>query len=250
MTLSFAALAVLALAFLSTAFLAGVFGMAGGMILMGVLLIYLPVPEAMMLHGVAQMTSNFWRGFLWRGYVEWAIVARYVLGLLAAAIVFSWIVFVPDRAIVLIVLGLIPLLAMSVPEKLAPKVDQRGGSEIAGFFSTSIQLISGVSGPLLDLFFVRTKLDRRRVVASKAVCQTITHLAKLLYFGSLVRVDALNLDFWLFGLAILLAIVGTSASRIFLEKLTDLQFRQWTRLIVLALGAICLVQGIVLSIDP
>ena len=37
-----------------TSFLSGVFGMAGGMILVGILLVMIPVPEAMMLHGVTQ----------------------------------------------------------------------------------------------------------------------------------------------------------------------------------------------------
>ena len=247
MTVSFSSIAVLAFAFLSTSFLAGIFGMAGGMILMAVLLIYMPVPEAMMLHGATQMTANFWRALLWRRYVEWSIVVRYGLGLFAAAAAFTFIVFVPDRATVLIVLGLIPMVAMVLPERLAPKVDQPGGSEIAGFSSTAIQLMSGVSGPLLDLFFVRVKLDRRRVVASKAVCQVMTHFTKLVYFGSLAGAISAKPDIWLFGLAMALAIVGTSLGRIVIEKLTDAQFRQWTRWIVFTISALCLAQGIGLS---
>src|SRR3546814_5444179 len=43
--------------------------------------------------------------------------------------------------------------------------------------------IAGVSGPLLDVFFVRSSMDRRAVVATKAACQTLSHLAKLIYFA-------------------------------------------------------------------
>ena len=39
----------------ATAFLSGIFGMAGGLILMGVLLTLLPLPEAMALHAVTQV---------------------------------------------------------------------------------------------------------------------------------------------------------------------------------------------------
>ena len=50
---------------IGTAFLSGIFGMAGGMILVGVLLALLPVPAAMALHAITQMASNGWRAFLW-----------------------------------------------------------------------------------------------------------------------------------------------------------------------------------------
>jgi uncharacterized membrane protein YfcA len=45
-------ISALSLAMVGTSFLSGIFGMAGGMILIGILLALLPVPEAMMLHGI------------------------------------------------------------------------------------------------------------------------------------------------------------------------------------------------------
>ena len=77
MTFPLAIAALLGLTVFATSFLAGIFGMAGGMILMAVLLAFMPVPQAMMLHGVTQVTSNLWRAVLWRAYVEWRIVLRY-----------------------------------------------------------------------------------------------------------------------------------------------------------------------------
>lgn len=247
MTFPLAIAALLGLTVFATSFLAGIFGMAGGMILMAVLLVFMPVPQAMMLHGVTQMTSNLWRAVLWRAYVEWRIVLRYCAGLALALCCFAFIVYVPDRATVLIVLGLIPMLAMVVPERWAPKVDERGGAELAGFASTAIQLVSGVSGPLLDLFFVRTKLGRRQIVASKAVCQTVTHLTKLFYFAGLAQAGGSGGGLWLYAAAIVLAVAGTSASRFVLERLSDAQFRQWTRWIVFVLGAACLWQGLAMA---
>src|SRR5258706_5827949 len=71
-------IAALGLLMVATAFLSGLFGMAGGLILIGVLLAILPLPSAMVLHAVTQMASNGWRAFLWRG----AHPRRPVLGLL------------------------------------------------------------------------------------------------------------------------------------------------------------------------
>src|SRR5256885_14728726 len=60
-------IAALGILMVATAFLSGLFGMAGGLILIGVLLTILPLPSAMVLHAITQMASNGWRAFLWRG---------------------------------------------------------------------------------------------------------------------------------------------------------------------------------------
>src|SRR3546814_12524832 len=58
-----------------TSFLSGIFGMAGAMVLVGVLLAVLPVPEAMALPAVTQVASHGWRAVLrWR-HVRWRAVA-------------------------------------------------------------------------------------------------------------------------------------------------------------------------------
>ena len=51
-------IAALGLLMVATAFLSGLFGMAGGLILIGVLLTILPLPSAMVLHAITQMASN------------------------------------------------------------------------------------------------------------------------------------------------------------------------------------------------
>jgi uncharacterized protein len=65
---------------LVTAFISGIFGMAGGLILMGVLAAILPVATAMVVHGAVQMVSNGYRAFLWRKYIDWRVFGRYALG--------------------------------------------------------------------------------------------------------------------------------------------------------------------------
>lgn len=54
-------LLIILLATLSTAFLSSIFGMLGGLILMGVLITIMPVSQAMVLHGLIQLTSNGYR---------------------------------------------------------------------------------------------------------------------------------------------------------------------------------------------
>ena len=76
--------AAICLTMVATSFLSGIFGMAGGMILVGVLIVVLPLPEAMMLHGVTQMASNGWRGLLWIKHVRWGAIGAYLAGSAAA----------------------------------------------------------------------------------------------------------------------------------------------------------------------
>jgi uncharacterized protein len=235
-------LVLIALSVLGTSFLSGVFGMAGGMVLMGILIAFLPVPAAMVLHGTAQMTSNGWRAIMWRRNVNFRIFARYIGGLLVAAAMFSFMAFVPDKAFVLIALGIIPFLAVLVPAKFVPQVNRRFGAELCGFLNTVMQFIAGVSGPLLDVFFVRNQMDRRTIVATKAACQTFSHMAKLVYFTSILG-DEVQADEWAMGIAVVMAIMGTSLSKLVLERLTDHQFRRWTQWIVMVIGAVYLVQG-------
>lgn len=236
---------VLSLLILATSFLSGIFGMAGGMILMGALLPILPVPTAMVMHAIAQMASNGWRSALWLRYVDWVIFARYTLGLAAALALFAWVQIVPDRALILIILGAMPFAAVLVPHRLAPRADKPAGAEVSGFVGTALQLISGVSGPVLDIFFVRTLMDRRAVVATKAACQVVTHLTKLVYFGSLAGDAFGNLGWPLIAFSVVTAIMGTSASRIVLERMTDVQFRRWTQRLVMGIGSVYIVQGVV-----
>ena len=58
----------------ATAFLSSIFGMLGGLILMGVLISFLPVGPAMVLHGLIQATSNGYRAWINRKDINWKII--------------------------------------------------------------------------------------------------------------------------------------------------------------------------------
>jgi uncharacterized membrane protein YfcA len=230
---------------LSTSFIAGVFGMAGGMILMGGLLLILPVANAMVLHGITQLASNGWRAVLWRAHVEWRIVLRYAAGLLASAGLFSLVSFVPDQRLVFVFLGLVPFIPFLVPDRHVPRATARGGAESCGFICTSMQFVSGVSGPTLDLYFVNTDIGRRAIVATKACCQVVTHLAKIVYFGAFLSAsDAEGLSITVIAVAIAAAITGTTLARPVLERLSDHGFRNYTRYIIMLIGIVYLVKGV------
>ena len=106
--------ATLAAGIIVTSFLSGIFGMAGGMVLMGLLLAIMPLSAAMVLHGVTQMTSNGWRAWLWRAHISWRIVGTFAIGSLLAALGFALVAVLPSKGVALLMLGLTPFLALAL----------------------------------------------------------------------------------------------------------------------------------------
>jgi uncharacterized membrane protein YfcA len=231
-------LALLGATIVFTSFLSGVFGMAGGMILLGVLLNYFDVATAMILFSIIQLFANGWRALQWRSYVLWPIFGWYVLG---AAISFAgmWtIAVVPDKAMVFLMLGLMPFAIEALPAAARPNIEWRGVPFLTGVATTVIQILSGIGGMFLDLFFQKSMLDRKTTNATKAVTQSFSHVVRALYFGSLSGIG--DVPLWATGPAILLAIGGTSLAPFVLERMSDHGFRQWTRVIIFAISVIYL----------
>jgi uncharacterized membrane protein YfcA len=155
-------ISVLCLAMVGTSFLSGIFGMAGGMILVGILLALMPVPEAMMLHGVTQMASNGWRGLLWWKHVRWSAVGAYVSGCTLALVAWSFTRFVPSLPVALLLLGVTPFMVRLLPKSYSPNPDSLKQGTLYGTICMTLILLTGVSGPLVDSFFLGGKLDRVR----------------------------------------------------------------------------------------
>jgi uncharacterized membrane protein YfcA len=236
---------IIGAAVILTSMISGVFGMAGGLILMLVLGVLLPVQAAMVLHGVTQFVSNGWRAFLWSGWIRWDICGFYLLGALPATLVPAVLAFVPDKPAMLITLGLIPYAALLIPQKLALDATRPVHAIGCGFLVAGLQLVAGVTGPLLDVFFVRSDLDRRAVVATKAVTQAASHTLKVIYFGALIAVMP-DVGADVYGAAILAAWIGTTLAGPMLERFSNAGFRAWTQRIVLVTGAVSILQGLAL----
>ncbi|MEZ5855497.1 MAG: TSUP family transporter [Hyphomicrobiaceae bacterium] len=238
------ALAVVGVTVLGSSFLSGIFGMAGGLVLLGVLLIFMDVVPAMILFGIIQMGANGWRALLWRAHVDWWLVARYLVGATISFLVMRLVAFVPDKAIVYLGLGILPFAAEFLPPHLWPNITRPWGPQICGAFIMVLQLMAGAAGHILDMFFQRSTLDRKGIVANKAVCQTTAHLYRIVYFGSFAHAFEGHVPIWLMAIALGLAFTGTSLAALVLERMTEANFRKWSRRIVHVVAATFLVRGL------
>ena len=236
---------IIILATLGTAFLSSIFGMLGGLILMGILVSIMPVSQAMVLHGLIQLTSNGYRAWLNRKDINWSIVATLIVGNIIALAGLVFVAFVPDRITVLLALGLLPYIAWALPKNAALDVTMKPIGLLAGMVVVATNLLAGVGGPLLDVFFQRVDMTRHQVVATKAVAQSLGHISKVIFFGFLI-VSASN-DWpmlWLVLIAMTASVTGTTLGKKILDMINDEIFFLWTQRILLSVGAVFIVYAL------
>ena len=239
--------AILAVSAFVTSFISGVLGMAGGMVLMGVLLALMPVPAAMMLHGITQFAANGWRAFLWRAHVDWRIFRGYAYGALGMLAAFAAVQVVVSKPAALIAMGLTPFVSLALPERLVLNVERRGHPLACGIVCSVLSLTAGISGPILDTFFVRSAMGRHAVVATKAMTQGLSHLMKIAYFGGIAAAsDASVANPWIAAMMVVLALAGTSVSTRVLKRMNDADFRRYTRWTVMSLGLFYVASGVLM----
>lgn len=214
---------------------------------MGILVSIMPVSQAMVLHGLIQLTSNGYRAWLNRKDINWSIVATIIVGNIIALAGLVFVAFVPDRITVLLALGLLPYIAWALPKNAALDVSKKPIGLLAGMVVVATNLLAGVGGPLLDVFFQRVDMTRHQVVATKALAQSLGHISKVIFFGFLT-VSASN-DWpvlWLVLIAMTASVTGTTLGKKILDKINDEIFFLWTQRILLSVGAVFIVYALYL----
>lgn len=220
--------------------------MLGGLLLMAVLVELLTIPEAFVLHGLLQLTANGYRAWLNRAHILWGPTAYFLIGVAASLIALAFFSFTPDRALVLIALGLVPFVSSAVKDHWRPKITQARSAWIAGVVVAGTNLVAGVAGPLLDIFFQQTGLNRKQVVATKAVLVSSGHVAKVGYFlwlSKLTVADTLP-SISLLIVGVLATVLGTKVGKRVLDMVSDAFFFRWTERILWSIGAVLLVRGL------
>ncbi|MBR9835213.1 MAG: TSUP family transporter [Alphaproteobacteria bacterium] len=237
---------IILLTTLATSFISGIFGMAGGLILMGVLAALVSVAMAMIIHGSIQMVANGYRAYLLRDAIDWQVFRAYCLGAglgVAALFFVSW---TPEKRALYLLLGLTPMLIWLPKDRLHLDIKRTDHAILAGALVQGLNTLAGVAGPLLDLFFVRAEMTRQQIVATKSVTQCLSHLIKV-GFWSVPVVSAAGWaampPYWLILAAIPLSMMGTKLGGLILERMTDVNFRHWMKGLVTVIGCVFLMRA-------
>ena len=229
-------------AVLLTSIISGIIGMAGGIILMAILVSLLSVSGAMIVHGFVQATSNGSRSWFLREHIQWQILPPYLIGAGIALSAFVSLTLVPNEALILICIGIFPWLARITPMLKGLNVNKIPTAISCGLVVTSAQLFAGASGPLLDVFYLNTRLTRHEIIATKALTQTIGHLLKLFYYGFIITVTE-HLPIVFIACAMATAVIGARIGTRLVDRFSDEQFRDISGYVILALASVCLVTG-------
>lgn len=231
---------------LVTSFISGIFGMAGGLILMGVLVAVVSVATAMIVHGSIMMVANGYRAWLLRDAIDWRVFRFYAIGAVAGIAALFFVSWVPDKRSVYLILGLAPLFIWLPKSWLHLDIRKPSHAIAAGFGVQAMNTLAGVAGPLLDLFFVRADMTRQEIVSTKSVTQCLSHLVKVA-FWSVPMVSAAGFGalppVWLLLVAVPVSMTGTRLGNVILKRMTDVNFVSWMKGLVTAIGCIYLLRA-------
>lgn len=181
-------LGVVWLASLVTAAISAVLGLAGGITLLAVMLLFLDPAVAIPVHAIAQLASNLGRSLLHLRALRRDLLLPYLILLLPAGLLAVPLTQRADPDLLRLAIGLFVLVATwrqawlllgFDPKRIATfaRFTLLGG--VAGFLGP----IVGATGPLIAPFFLGLGLSRFELIGTTAACQTTGHLAKLIVFG-------------------------------------------------------------------
>lgn len=216
----------------ATSVLSGTIGMGGGIVLLSLMTLFMPLAHIIPVHGVVQLVSNGSRFWLLRAHIKRPAVFYFALGLplgvLPAVLVLKQ---VDDPRPFFAAIIILILYALFKPKRLpALKIPMWGfigvGAAV-GFLSPLI----GATGPFIAPFFLRDDFSKENIVATKATVQSLGHLLKFPVFLHL-GFDYISFLPLILGMTVA-AVVGT---RVGIGVLKRIDTRVFTILFKTALG--------------
>lgn len=203
-------------------FITAAFGVGGGVMLLGVMTLFMPVTAVIPLHGVVQAGSNVGRtALLWR-HIRWPVLLAFAAGGVVGAGLGSQLLVRLPQAWLELALGAFILWSCwgPMPRMQHGSVWRVG---IGGAVTSVLTLFVGATGPFVAAFLRALRLDRFRHMATFSACMVTQHGLKIVVFGLLGFAFGPYLAF----LAGMLAcgFAGTVLGRLVLGRMDDRLFR-------------------------
>ena len=195
---------ILFLCSILTATLSGIVGMAGGVTLLAIMTFFFPLSIVIPVHGIIQLSSNSFRTFLLRQNIKKKPFYFFCLGAPFGAFCSYFLVknISFEFWALLIISGLITYTIFK-PRKFPELKLKEEYFFFLGGTTAFLAVLIGATGPLLAPFFLRNDFSKEQTVATKASCQSVTHILKIPVFV------ALGFDYIKYGEVIVLMLVGT-----------------------------------------
>ena len=220
-------IAILCAASVGTAAVSAVIGMAGGIMLLAVMLLFLEPTVAIPIHALVQLTSNSSRAVIHRKVVRRDLLYPFLILLIPAGALTLPLVEVAPADTLRLTIGVFTIVATWKKEWLLLGFDPERLGERARFAwvgagAGALGPVLGATGPFIAPFFLGIGLNRLELIGTKAACQAGTHVAKMILFGlaGFAFLDHLPL---MTGMAASV-ILGTALGTSFLRRIDDARF--------------------------
>lgn len=222
-------------------FVTAAFGVGGGVMLLAVMTVFLPVPVVIPLHGVIQAGSNVGRiALTWR-HVQWPILAAFAAGAAVGATAGSQLLVRLPQAWMELALGAFILWTCWGP---MPRVHRGSLATIGagGALTSLLTLFVGATGPFVGAFLRALHLDRLHHVGTFSACMVLQHGLKIAVFGLVGFAFGPYVPF----LAVMLVagFIGTCIGRLVLERIDDALFRRGLTLLLTVLALRLVYSGV------
>lgn len=161
-----------------TSTMTGITGLGGGMILAGVMPMFLPTVAIIPVHGATQLASNASRAWFGRRHVDMTYIKPYLIGTLIGAVVFGILVRFIKLDLIPLLIGFYILLTQW-SHKFNELLKSFENFGVIGFLQTGIGLFVGAPGPMHMPLLIKKYNDNHVVVSTASAMISIVHLIKL-----------------------------------------------------------------------
>jgi uncharacterized membrane protein YfcA len=226
-----------------TSAITAAFGIGGGIAMLALMGLFVPVASLIPVHGAVQLGSNSGRAWHQRAFVRLDVAKPFIIGSVVGAILGVFLVVqLPDALLKLILGGFILVLTWAK----IPGIDRlnAAGLAVASVLLALLSMLVGATGPLIAVLFAKFfQNDRKALIATSAVAMTTQHLLKIVVFG------LAGFAFWewvpLVVAMILSGFLGTVYGTSLLERMPEETFRKWFRIGITVLALDLLRRGLI-----
>jgi len=222
---------LLAIAAFLTAAITAVAGLGGGIVLLAIMSLVLPITAVIPVHGVVQLVSNSTRTLRLSQHIKKDIFFAMTGGMLIGSVIAVKIIQqINDTRIFTLFIAAMILTILFKPAKLPAIIISVKGFAVLGAVIGLLGPLVGATGAIMAPFFIRDDITRQQVVATQTAVQSIAHLLKLptfLYLG-FAYTDHLVL----IGVMILGVVGGTLFGVQLLNTINDKVFQRLFRAVL------------------
>jgi uncharacterized membrane protein YfcA len=210
--------------------ISGAFAIGGGFLMLAVIASILPISAVVPMHSALMLGTSIGRSvFFWR-YVHWPITIPFVLGCLIGAPAGARIHVDLPEVLIALVVGLFILAATWFPP-VAWRPQMRHPFLVVGLLHSFLSAMFSFGG-LMQPLIMRTKLEKKQIIATLAVSLLFMNAFKLGGYA------AFGFDFRpylvLIVVAVLAGVAGAAVGKHLVDRIPEKAFRRVFKLLVTA----------------